>query len=80
MAEIGRQVGQSEVVTAKAVAEASQMNTTVQALAGSAQKIGEVLNLISNIAGQTRLLALNATIESARAGNPARAFQLSRRR
>ena len=76
VAEIGRQVGQSELVTTKAVAEASQMNTTVQALAGSAQKIGEVLNLISNIAGQTRLLALNATIESARAGDAGKGFSV----
>ena len=37
-----------------------------------AQKIGEILELIDDIAGQTNLLALNAAIEAARAGRPAR--------
>jgi methyl-accepting chemotaxis protein len=74
--EIGRQVGQSADVTSKAVTEARMMNTIVQAMASSAQKIGEVLNIISNIAGQTRLLALNATIESARAGEAGKGFSV----
>ena len=33
----------------------------------NAEKIGEVIGLINNIASQTNLLALNATIEAARA-------------
>ena len=37
-------------------------------------EIGEVVNLIRNIAGQTNLLALNATIEAARAGEAGRGF------
>ncbi|WP_343221311.1 methyl-accepting chemotaxis protein [Oharaeibacter diazotrophicus] len=53
-------------------AEASTQN--VQALAHSAQQIGEVVELISNIAAQTNLLALNATIEAARAGEAGRGF------
>ena len=39
-----------------------------------AQEIGEVVNLIQQIAGQTNLLALNATIEAARAGEAGRGF------
>ena len=39
-----------------------------------AQKIGDVVKLIRNIAGQTNLLALNATIEAARAGEAGRGF------
>lgn len=43
-------------------------------LADTVQHIGEVVNLIRNIAGQTNLLALNATIEAARAGEAGRGF------
>lgn len=46
----------------------------VVALAKSAEQIGEVLNLIRDIADQTNLLALNATIEAARAGEMGRGF------
>ncbi len=39
-------------------------------LSKAAARIGDVVELISTIAGQTNLLALNATIEAARAGQP----------
>jgi methyl-accepting chemotaxis protein len=54
--------------------EADRTNKIVQALATGAQNIGDVVSLISNIAGQTNLLALNATIEAARAGEAGRSF------
>jgi methyl-accepting chemotaxis protein len=41
----------------------------VNALSQAAAHIGDVVELINNIAGQTNLLALNATIEAARAGD-----------
>ena len=47
---------------------------SVQSLADAAQKIGEVVKLIADIAGQTNLLALNATIEAARAGEAGKGF------
>lgn len=43
-------------------------------LAKGSQEIGEIITLISTIAGQTNLLALNAAIEAARAGEHGRGF------
>ena len=45
-------------------------------LADAAQKIGDVIKLIQDIAQQTNLLALNATIEAARAGQAGRGFSV----
>ena len=72
--EISRQVAQSAKVAGKAVEDAKRTDVVVRALAEGAQKIGEVVGLISNIAGQTNLLALNATIEAARAGDAGKGF------
>ncbi|HEX2727987.1 MAG TPA: methyl-accepting chemotaxis protein [Beijerinckiaceae bacterium] len=72
--EIAQQVAKSSSIAGRAAEEARHTNATVQMLAGGAQKIGEVVALISNIAGQTNLLALNATIEAARAGEAGRGF------
>ena len=72
--EISGQVSKSARITGKAVEDAHRTDAIVRALAGSAQKIGDVLGLIANIATQTNLLALNATIEAARAGEAGRGF------
>ncbi|SME87878.1 methyl-accepting chemotaxis protein [Desulfovibrio gilichinskyi] len=40
----------------------------------SAEKIGQIIDVISDIADQTNLLALNAAIEAARAGEAGRGF------
>src|SRR3546814_11080388 len=58
----------------QAVTEAERTNVQVQGLAAAAQKIGEVVQLITDIASQTNLLALNATIEAARAGEAGKGF------
>lgn len=53
---------------------ATATDAVVANLASSADKISEVLQLISAIAEQTNLLALNATIEAARAGDAGKGF------
>ncbi|MGD0053399.1 MAG: BMP family ABC transporter substrate-binding protein [Vulcanimicrobiaceae bacterium] len=46
----------------------------IGALAGSSERIGEILVAIETVADQTNLLALNAAIEAARAGEHGRGF------
>ena len=72
--EISRQVTRSAEIAKKAVDETAATDTSVSALSNAGQKIGEVVQLIQNIASQTNLLALNATIEAARAGEAGRGF------
>ncbi len=74
ISEISQQVLQSAKATEAAVADARHTNAIVQKLAEGAHKIGDVVSLISTIAGQTNLLALNATIEAARAGDAGKGF------
>lgn len=72
--EIARQLANTTDVVRHAVSEADATNNEIKGLADSAQKIGDVVELIRSIAGQTNLLALNATIEAARAGESGRGF------
>lgn len=72
--EIARQVADAAHVASTGKGQAESTNTTVMGLAEGAQKIGDVVNLINDIAEQTNLLALNATIEAARAGEAGKGF------
>ncbi|KMO12902.1 methyl-accepting chemotaxis protein [Methylobacterium platani] len=72
--EIGRQVRGAAGLARAAVGEAERTTALVQDLSAANARIGDVVGLISSIAGQTNLLALNATIEAARAGEAGRGF------
>jgi methyl-accepting chemotaxis protein len=72
--EISRQVQESARMAGDAVEQARRTNNRVSELSKAAARIGDVVELINNIAGQTNLLALNATIEAARAGEAGRGF------
>ena len=72
--EISRQLEQTHGLVGNAVADAGTTNEEIDGLATAAQKIGDVVKLIQDVAGQTNLLALNATIEAARAGEAGRGF------
>ncbi len=50
------------------------LGATVDNLSQSSRRIGNILNVINDIADQTNLLALNAAIEAARAGEHGRGF------
>lgn len=72
--EISNEMEKSSRIAQQAVEETSRTNVTVDSLSQAAQKIGDVVQLIQQIAGQTNLLALNATIEAARAGDAGKGF------
>ena len=74
IAEIGVKTTETTSITRTAVEEAKRTDNTIQSLHQSAEKIGDVLKLIEDIAKQTNLLALNATIEAARAGEAGKGF------
>jgi methyl-accepting chemotaxis protein len=67
-------VTQSKDVATAAVQAAGRTAATMHGLSTAAQKIGDVVQLIQDIASQTNLLALNATIEAARAGDAGKGF------
>ena len=74
VSEIGRQVHESSRIAGEAVRKAQATDARITELSSAAQRIGDVVKLITAIAEQTNLLALNATIEAARAGEAGRGF------
>lgn len=72
--EISARITQASEISSHAVEEVARTEAQIDHLAQTAEKIGEVISMISKIAGQTNLLALNATIESASAGEAGKGF------
>src|SRR6202521_952540 len=74
IAEISRRLVRTAEIVRIADSEAQSANGQIANSMQVAQKIGDVVNLIRDIASQTNLLALNATIEAARAGEAGKGF------
>lgn len=72
--EISAQVQKSSNVANQASSQAENINQSMHLLVDKSNRVGEVIQFITNIASQINLLALNATIESARAGEAGRGF------
>jgi methyl-accepting chemotaxis protein len=74
ISEISRQVQTSSKIANDAVRQAAKTDHRIGELSRAADRIGDVVKLITAIAEQTNLLALNATIEAARAGEAGKGF------
>ncbi|MGN6411976.1 MAG: methyl-accepting chemotaxis protein [Nitrobacter sp.] len=74
--EISQRVQESARMAGNAVDQVHSATERVSALSSAASRIGDIVEIINNIAGQTNLLALNATIEAARAGEAGRGFSV----
>jgi methyl-accepting chemotaxis protein len=72
--DIGGRVGDAARAAREAVEGVERGTRTIAELQQATGRIGEVTELIADIASRTNLLALNATIEAARAGDAGKGF------
>lgn len=75
VAKVGGQVVEETIEGMNKIANVVRKSAdTVRELGKSSDQIGEIVQVIDDIADQTNLLALNAAIEAARAGEQGRGF------
>ncbi|MBI5559243.1 MAG: type IV pili methyl-accepting chemotaxis transducer N-terminal domain-containing protein [Deltaproteobacteria bacterium] len=74
VAEIAGNAEKARTITNTAVTNVANATKRVDELGQAAQEISKVIDVIVEIAEQTKLLALNATIEAARAGEAGKGF------
>ncbi|MFV3073903.1 methyl-accepting chemotaxis protein [Niveispirillum fermenti] len=74
IAEVSRAASGAAVQARGTNVEVGRVRERVADLSDTAARIGNIVQLIADIAGQTNLLALNATIEAARAGDAGKGF------
>jgi methyl-accepting chemotaxis protein len=75
IAKKGEEVVEKSVIESKTIVETVNASAHVmQSLGQKSKQIGEIIDVINDIADQTNLLALNAAIEAARAGEQGRGF------
>jgi methyl-accepting chemotaxis protein len=72
--EISEQTAKSSAIAQQANQRGVHAKQLIADLLEQSSKVGDIITIISKIAGQINLLALNATIESARAGEAGRGF------
>ena len=74
ISEVSRSAEQAAAVADNAARLAETSNGKIDHLSTATEEIGKVVEVIQEIAEQTKLLALNATIEAARAGDAGKGF------
>lgn len=74
--DIANEVNASKALSSNSRTVADTVMASMGGLQDVTQKIGSILNMITEIADQTNLLALNAAIEAARAGEAGRGFSV----
>jgi methyl-accepting chemotaxis protein len=72
--EISSRLAGANALTRQLAERGDSSRAVIAGLSDGVGRIGEVVRMISEIAGRTNLLALNATIESARAGEAGKGF------
>lgn len=72
--EIAQSADRARIVTSEAVSNVESTAKHMRELGESSKSISQVIEVIVEIAEQTKLLALNATIEAARAGEAGKGF------